>query len=70
MDFKRTGWIVSDKQTFVEVWPQDDLKEHMLGDECWCDPKVKRLKPEYSARPMIIHNAVDNREAAEKVRSK
>lgn len=68
MKLKRTGWIVSDRDTFVEVWPQDDDKEHLLGDECWCIPRTEELKPEYSARPIVIHNAIDGREAAEKVR--
>lgn len=41
MHTKRNGWgVIWRTRTWCEVVPLDDLKEHLMGDECWCDPNV------------------------------
>lgn len=52
------GWKWIDHGSFVEVLPLADLKEHNLGDECWCNP---RRIDEQGERPVISHNAKDGR---------
>ena len=41
-----------------EVWPLDDLKEHIIGNECWCNP----WKTETN---LLIHVSLDKRENLE-----
>lgn len=66
--YKRTGWHVITYGTydctplFVDVSPQDDKKDHLAGDECWCIPRVLR---EIDALPVISHNSLDKRELGE-----
>lgn len=38
----------------AEVTPIFDLKPHVSGMECWCNPTMKD--------EVIVHNALDNRE--------
>lgn len=59
MMFKRTGWQVVKYDTFVDIFPLDDLQEHAVGDECWCNPRVVR---EHGYMPRIAHNSADKRE--------
>lgn len=61
-DLKRTGWDVVVYEPFVEVVPQDDTKEHVVGDECWCGPKVSN---DPDSLPVIAHNSADGRELNE-----
>lgn len=68
-------WTVSFNGSFFEVIPDKDTKEHMLGDECWCNPDVQRsltpnkyLKgtpfyhPTKLTQPVIVHKSHDKRE--------
>jgi hypothetical protein len=55
-------WKTEDFDTYVEVVPLDDTKEHFAGDECWCDPKTTQ---DDNARPVISHNSADGREKYE-----
>jgi hypothetical protein len=41
--------------TFVEVRPVGDVKSHLLGDECWCDPELFDVEGGDPAL-MISHN--------------
>jgi len=72
---KNTDWHVEYKGSFFEVLPDDDTKEHLLGDECWCKPKVQRSVrpnkylrntpfeiPGHFDQPVIVHNSHDKRE--------
>lgn len=43
---------------FVDLFPVSDVVEHLLGDECWCRPQIKR---HWDMLPMIVHRAVDGR---------
>lgn len=54
------NWRVEDQGTFVEVTPIADSRMHLLGDECWCNPKIEQ--DEDMDKPMISHNANDGRE--------
>ena len=57
---KRNGWELFQQPTYMEVIPQDDNKEHLAGDECWCKPKVEKI--EDGNPPLLIsHNALDKR---------
>lgn len=64
MTFKRTGWEMVPRLTFNEVLPLDDLKEHGLGDECWCNPVVEHVDgvPPGEVDVLISHNSADKRE--------
>lgn len=64
MRIKRTGWQAFDRDVFVEVIPQDDLQEHILGDECWCNPRTEYNE---NSRPLIVHSSADGREFKEKI---
>ena len=68
-------WIVDFNGSFFEVLPVNDTKKHLLGDECWCKPRVERsvtpnkylkdlpLVPKDSfAQPVIVHKSDDQRE--------
>lgn len=48
----------------MEVVPVNDIQEHLLGDECWCLPKVEKV---FGGVPdtMITHNSKDRRESIE-----
>lgn len=61
-----TQWAVTDRLTFIEVTPIRDIKQHFLGDECWCGPVVDTI-PGGLPDLMITHNAADERELTEKV---
>jgi hypothetical protein len=79
MQFKRTGWqlyywkkngeLLTNR--YMEIVPQDDLREHVAGDECWCNPKIENYDPdaneEYNS-PIITHHSADNREITEPIR--
>ena len=56
-------WQAIDHDQFVDITPVDDAREHELGDECWCTPRVDRSE----ARPMIIHSSADRREVFEQL---
>lgn len=62
MDIRRTGWIVTRYEDFVDVSPQDDPREHAVGDECWCIPEIWQ---EEDTLPMVAHNSDDKRELGE-----
>lgn len=46
-------WLAIDHITFVEVVPETDDKQHGLGDECWCNPKVEQTVG--MVKPLISH---------------
>lgn len=48
-------WIAQDNP--LEVTPVDDLRQHDSGAKCWCRP--------FMDGDVIVHNALDNREAYE-----
>lgn len=58
IEFRRTGWEVWDMVIYVEVLPQDDIKEHWAGDECWCNPSIEPVND----RKLIAHYAADGRD--------
>ncbi len=68
--FDRTGWEMWERGSFNEVLPQDDLKEHFLGDECWCNPIIENVTGVPPGNPdiLITHNSADKRELSERVR--
>ena len=43
------------------VVPVDDLIEHDLSVNCWCNPKIEVI----GADLLVIHNAADMREVLE-----
>lgn len=49
----------------VELIPVNDLREHELDCECWCNPKRDEESDEHLADGFWIHNAMDGREAHE-----
>lgn len=57
----------------VHVYPEDDWIDHktdQTADECDCpcDPRIEYLDPQTGiphATPMVIHNAIDQREKDE-----
>jgi hypothetical protein len=56
------GWILhaEDVHGDQHVEPTDDLRPHTLGMLCWCRPRRDREAPS-----VIVHNAMDGREAHE-----
>ena len=49
----------------LHVVPVDDLREHELTIDCWCNPEEDDEEP-----TVIIHNAMDERETYENGRRK
>lgn len=45
-------WKVDFHATQTHVWPLDDLREHYMGFECWCNPPVDAEEP-----TLVIHNS-------------
>ena len=45
----------------MEIVPQDDVQEHLAGDECWCNPKVEHVE-DGTPDTIIDHYASDGRE--------
>lgn len=71
-------WEVQFNGAFFEVIPVDDSKDHLLGDECWCQPRTERSLqpnkylrntsfdfPQKFAQPVIVHKSHDKREVIE-----
>lgn len=48
-------WLTTDHDSYVEVKPLNDTKEHYAGDECWSHPRVERQQ---GSRPLISHNSM------------
>ncbi len=42
----------------AEVYPLNDLKEHKLGSDCWCEPFIDDN--------ILVHNGADKREFYER----
>ena len=40
------------------IVPNNDLEEHLISFDCWCDPEIRYDFPPY----LIIHNSADKRE--------
>lgn len=60
------GWQVFEYESFNEVVPVDDSKDHFLGDECWCDIRTEVVeggKPDL----LIVHSSADGREKVESI---
>lgn len=62
------GWVVTryhipgePKLALIDYWPSGDLKEHWLGDECWCKPNTVYK----DGVPIIMHHSQDLREKPE-----
>ena len=43
----------------MHTLPVDDLKPHIMGADCWCNPRVEENGE------LIIHNSLDRREVFE-----
>lgn len=41
-----------------EVMPNNDLRQHQIGCDCWCDPYFDDL--------VLVHNSLDDRKAYER----
>lgn len=52
-----SGWLAIDNPP--EVVPCADLREHVYGMSCWCDPTMDLWG-------VIIHNSADERELFER----
>ena len=66
--FVRNGWrtFVSSTKDVIVV-PIGDLKPHLEGRECWCDPRLENSyeDPTWLDNPeavVVIHNAADGRD--------
>ena len=42
---------------YIHIVPIDDLVEHVLDPECWCNPTPEEDQPR-----MIVHHSMDRRE--------
>lgn len=62
--FKRTGWRSDLYETFFDIYPLDDSRDHAIGDECWCSFRIEYVE---GGEPdiMIIHQSDDGRELRE-----
>lgn len=49
-------WLAQDNPP--EVTPIDDLREHVVGINCWCHP--------FMDQEVLVHNALDGREKYER----
>lgn len=45
----------------VHVVPVGDIREHVLDEDCWCDPFVDQSEDE----DLVVHNSLDKRELYE-----
>lgn len=45
----------------INVWPEADLRPHVLSDECWCHPT--------DDEGILVHHSMDKREDFENGRS-
>lgn len=57
-------WQADKYVDFIDLSPIKDIKGHLLGDECWCQPTV--LKPGCGGCgdkhvAIVSHNATDGR---------
>lgn len=52
--------MTEDWPTDIHVTPVDDLREHVESRTCWCRPVEDSDEPS-----VVIHNAMDGREAYE-----
>lgn len=57
------GWaLIKDIGTGdLHVTPINDITEHELGMDCWCNPARDEEHTE-----IVVHNALDQREAVER----
>lgn len=54
--------VVKPPLTTVHVVPLGDLREHLIGEPCWCHPE----RGDYGdLDDAVVHKALDNREAYE-----
>ena len=51
------GWVAEKTGNFVDVKPVNDMKEHINGEDCWCQPSYEN--------GVFTHNAMDCREEYE-----
>jgi len=54
-------WAVFRSENDIDVIPTNDIKEHISGVDCLCNPKVEIE----GACLIIIHNSYDFREVKE-----
>jgi hypothetical protein len=47
------AWAVLERPN--EIVPMNDIREHVTGMRCWCNPEVDETM-------MTIHNALDGRD--------
>lgn len=50
-------------ETNINVIPENDLRPHLLGVDCHCNPRVIKE----GASQIIVHNAYDGREIVEEL---
>lgn len=53
-------WLASIYTELLDIVPRSDGREHDLGDECWCYPKVTKpicgnCRQEHM--PIVVHNS-------------
>ena len=46
----------------IDSVPVGDLRRHVLGDDCWCEPKRRK----FMRVAIVIHNAEDGRDLIER----
>lgn len=58
------GWIVygADSTDDYHIMPINDLREHIEGRDCWCDPREDDEYLETTGRFVLVHNSADRRE--------
>lgn len=52
----------ADRRRAVHVLPVNDLREHDETEQCWCQPRVERVR---AGRYLISHHAADGRDLIE-----
>ena len=53
-------WITIQYLSIFDIYPVEDIREHYMGDECWCNPRLEPV--DGTPGLMIVHTALDNRE--------
>jgi hypothetical protein len=66
LDLENTRWKLvkfccAERVVRMHLVPNADLREHELGEACWCKPE----EDDESEVPFWVHNSADNRERFE-----
>jgi hypothetical protein len=67
---RKPGWVCLrhdiGRVRWVQVVPVNDVKPHKdSGCDCWCSPKVERIRRVGGLSFLVSHNAADARELVE-----